>query len=381
MSIKKILIVCNQSPYPTYHGGAFDMFERLKGISLLGHQVDVVITTKYSLSDIAYNEIKKYANSIYIADRKNKVIDLFSVKPLQYESRNKLKDIVFKEVYDSIILESEFVAAILDNQTLKYKKLVVRVHNNEAQYFNHLAKSTRNIFKKIYYYSDAFKTKQITNRVLEQADRIWYISNKELENSGFIAKSLFMPPPINSPFKMNLNLNKTILFVGSLFMDNNIHGLDWYLKEVHPYLVKKYKDYKLIIAGGTGSVLIEKLKLKYEQQESIDVFFNVKDLDELYNSATIFINPMFFGSGVKLKSINAIVNGLPLVSTDIGAEGIGLEENEMYLRANSVSEFLNSIDIIFNMDIEERVHLVRRAQDYLEEIHYLKTLKNELNAN
>lgn len=53
---------------------------------------------------------------------------------------------------------------------------------------------------------------------------------------------------------------------------------------------------------------------------------NQVQLEEVYNKATVFINPMFFGSGVKLKSINALVNGLLLVSTKVGTEGIGLKK-------------------------------------------------------
>jgi len=378
---KKILLVCSQSPFPTFHGGAFDVFERLKGLSQLGNSIDLVITTKIKINEDDIREIKKYAENIIICKRENKIIDLFSTNPLQYKSREGLSKIRISELfYDIVILESEYLFSIINNKTLKYNKLIVRIHNNESQYFKQLAKSTLNILKKLYYYSDAIKTKFLTENVLKKADRLWYISNKELDSSLYANKSIWMPPPINSEFKINNNTNNTLLFIGSLFMDNNTQGLDWFINNVHPILINKYENYKLIVVGGTGDLDKNQLIKKYSKYSKIELYLNQKNLDAFYEKSTAFINPMFHGSGVKLKSINAIVNGLPLISTEIGAEGIGLTENKMFLKANSTEEFIYAIDYLFNTDHNNKEMIIDSAQKYLKTNHYTNILKKELNA-
>lgn len=372
---KKILIVTTQSPYPTHHGGAFDVFEKLIGIKKLGFTIDLVITTKFLIKDDDKLFLKKIVNKLYIVERKNKILDLFSLYPIQYKSRINLKKIVFNDYYNHVLLESEFLSSILLNKTLNYGKLYFRVHNNESYYFRQLAASTNNLIKKIYYLVDSFKINKVTNSLLVKADRIWYISNKEYEESKYKSKAIFLPPPINEKFKINENYSKTVLFVGSLFMENNIQGLDWYLENIHEKLLKKHIDYKLIIAGSSGSIQVNQLKNKYAHLKSVELYLNKKSLADLYDKSSIFINPMFFGSGVKLKSINSIVNGMLLVSTDVGVEGIGLTES-MYLKANNKEDFLNQISLAFNNKNKNK--MIKDAQEYLKSINYLNILKNEL---
>lgn len=375
---KNVLIVASQSPYPTYHGGAFDVFEKLKGINSLGFSIDLVITTKFEIKQEHHTYMKQFVDNLYIVQRKNRVVDLLKTKPIQYTSREKLREIELKKEYDFVLLESEYLSSILENKTLIYKKILFRVHNNETYYFKQLANSSNNIFKKIYYWLDALKIKKVTDDILERADRIWYISNKELEQSSYSEKSIFLPPPINETFSKNESNNHTILFIGSLFMENNVQGLDWFLKEIHPHIIEKYSDYKLIIAGSTGEESEEKFRNKYSKIEKVQLFLNQKSLEQFYEQSNVFINPMFYGSGVKLKSINSLVKGLLLLSTDVGAEGIGLKENEMYIKANSKNEFLSAVDYIFDMSANDRQVVIKKAQDYLESIHYLKILKDEL---
>lgn len=374
---RSILIVASQSPYPTYHGGAYDVFEKLKGIKEIGFSVDLVITTKFDIDKSDQDYLKQFVDNLYIIDRKNRLLDFFSTKPIQYTSRLKLKDVNLDKIYDYVLLESEFLYSILLNKKLKYKKLLFRVHNDESYYFKQLANSTNNYAKKIYYWSDALKTQNITEKLLKQSDRIWYISKKEYKESKYQNKAIFLPPPINESFIKSESKNNTILFIGSLFMENNIQGLDWFLEKIHPEIVKENNDYQLIIAGSTGGINASKIENKYGNLEKVQLHLNKPSLDEIYNKANIFINPMFYGSGVKLKSINAIVKGSLLLSTDVGIEGIGLTE-EMYIKANNKDEFLIAIRKIFNMSVSERQDIINKAQDYLKSIHYLKILRQEL---
>ena len=87
---------------------------------------------------------------------------------------------------------------------------------------------------------------------------------------------------------------------------------------------------------------------------------------------------MFHGSGVKVKSVNALVNGLPLVSTSVGAEGIGLTK-EMYYPAQTAADFIQQITAVFN-DKDAAIEKTLKAQEYLKRNNYLDVLKKELDA-
>ena len=376
----KIIVVAGFFPYPAHFGGANDVLERIKGLKLLGHDVDLVCTCKEKPDDVSILFMNQFIDNLIIVPRVNKWIYIFSAKPLQTVSRKSLKNINLKSEYDYAILESESVGKILDNKSFKAKKTIVRVHNNESNYFKELSKSTKNLKSKIYYYVESLKFKIYSKNIFKQCDRLWYISNEEVKKITHLDlsnKSIHFPASVNGIFiKQKLSVSN-VLFIGALFVPNNLEAIVWYLKNVHS-LVEKERNYKLIIVGSTGEFEPKKYQEIFSKYSNVEVFLNQKDLSEYYSNATIFINPMLHGTGVKLKSINAIQNGLVLVSSKIGTEGIGLIKDEMYLEANSSSDFINAILKVFDMNIEDRKKIVENSQNFLNQNSYLHTLKNEI---
>jgi len=374
----KILIVASFFPYPPHFGGAFDVLERIKGIKSLGHDIDLVCTCKEFPEEKNVVFLKQFINELIIVPRKNKIINLFSAKPLQVISRKSLKKVALKKNYDYAILEAESVGIILENKYLKASQIVVRVHNNESDYFFQLAKSTKKYTEKLYYYLEGIKYKKYSKAIFEKADRLWFISNEEIKNCHilFRNKSIYLPASVNEVFVKQELSNKTVLFIGALFMPNNLEAIMWYLQNVH-FLITE-KNYKLIIAGSTGDkepIIFEDIFKKYS---NVEVLLNRSDLSSYYSQSTIFINPMLHGAGVKIKSINAIQNGLILISSKIGAEGTGLVKNEMYLEADLPEDFINAILKTFTMNIDTRQKMVDNAQDFLTQNNYLSVLKKEI---
>ena len=373
----RILVIASFFPYPAHFGGAFDVLERIKEIRSLGHDIDLICTCKEFPDKKNIDFIKQFVNELIIVPRKNRIIDLFLKKPLQVVSRKTLKHISLKKVYDYAVLESEYVGMILENETFKANRIILRVHNNESNYFYQLSESAQKYADKIYYYLEAVKLKSYSKIIKNKADRLWFISNKEVSNEPlFKEKSIHLPTSINDIFVQQELSNKNVLFIGALFMPNNLEAIVWYLKNVHVSLIEN-RNYKLIIAGSTGNFEPDFFLKIFKDYSNVEVRLNQKDLSSCYAEATIFINPMLHGAGVKLKSINAIRNGLILISSEIGIEGTGFVKNEMYLKADSPADFSNAILKVFDMDIARKQEIVKRAQDFLSNSNSLSTLKKE----
>ncbi|MCP2026418.1 glycosyltransferase involved in cell wall biosynthesis [Flavobacterium sp. HSC-32F16] len=375
----KILIVASFFPYPPHFGGAFDVLERIKGIKSLGHDIDLICTCKQYPEQKNIDFIKQFINEIIIVPRNNKLSDLFLKLPLQVISRKALKKVSLKNNYDYAVLESESVGIILKNKSFKANKTIVRVHNNESNYFFQLAKSSKNYAEKLYYYLEGIKYKTYSKTIFEKADRLWFISNKEINNNKtlLINKSIYLPASVNDVFVKQKLSNKNVLFIGALFMPNNLEAIIWYLQNVHSSLISE-KEYKLIIVGSTGDKEPKIFEEIFKKYSNVEVWLNENDLSENYSKSTVFINPMLHGAGVKLKSINAIQNGLILISSKIGAEGTGLIKNDMYFEANTPEDFSKSILKAFQMNNIEKQKMVENAQDFLMKNNYLSILKREL---
>lgn len=374
----KIAVVSGFIPSPPIFGGAIDVWERIKGLTSLGHEVDLVVTEKVNPTQKQIEEIAKHTRHFFFTRRKNQIHQLFSELPLQFLSRKGLASIDINHTYDLVILESEFCWSITLNKSISYKNIVVRVHNIESHYFKMLGKSSNSLRQKIYYKLETSKIKHLSALVFDKADKLWFISKDDLSAVNLLNKSVFMPFPIND--KIVVPTEKTgnnVVFMGSLFMQNNTFGLDWYLKNIHPLLIAEIPDYHFYIVGSLKEEDKE-IQEKYSHLPQVTFVVNAPCLKQYYQLAKVFVNPMFHGSGVKVKSVNALINGVPLVSTSVGAEGIGLT-HDMYFHADELFDFKNQILSVINNQ-QNAIEKTLKAQEYLKRNNYLDVLKTELNA-
>ena len=102
----------------------------------------------------------------------------------------------------------------------------------------------------------------------------------------------------------------------------NVDGLTWFLTEVFPLVQARVPWAQLRITGGSPPELLTR-------QEGFGITFegHVPDLRSFYQGARCVIVPLRFGSGVKIKTMEALQYGVPVVATSIGAEGIDLHDS------------------------------------------------------
>src|SRR5690606_12431508 len=134
--------------------------------------------------------------------------------------------------------------------------------------------------------------------VFNKADKLWFISKDDLSAVNLLQKSVFMPFPINDEFIVPTEkVGNNIVFMGSLFMQNNTFGLDWYLKNIHPLLINEVPDYHFYIVGSLKEENKE-IHEKYSRLPQVTFVVNAPCLKQYYQLAKVFVNPMFHGSGV-----------------------------------------------------------------------------------
>jgi glycosyltransferase involved in cell wall biosynthesis len=365
---KKVIIISPYFPYPATCGGYVDILRRIQLLNKRGYRITLMATSKELLNENVIQYMNQYIDHLIIIRRRNAIISCFSLYPLQISSRLDLKNYIFTDNYDYAIIEGDYVAIILKNRTLSVNKKVLRLHNNEAKYFFKLFKSVFPKITSLYYLIESIKFKIHSSFFYKKVDNIACISKDECNYliSHSYHNISFSPTLVESSNCKNRNLeSKCVIYVGSLFMPNNVNGLKWYIKNVHKSLKQKEPEYKLIIVGSThGKKDEDKINRLCKNDSQINCFYNIDDLEPYYDQSSIFINPIFNGAGVKIKSINAVIEGLPLVSTKIGVEGIGFEDNKHILIADDAYNFCNKIMILFNNKALSK-SLVNNAQNFL----------------
>jgi polysaccharide biosynthesis protein PslH len=366
---KSILVVSSDFPFPANHGGRVDIWNRIQVLKRMGLKVDLICTVSEEPNNENIEYVKKFVNNIFISKRDSSLLNLVSFYPFQMKSRKNLMAYSNKlDKYDFVLLESEYVYPIIMNRRYS-KKYILRVHNDEAKYLKSLFRSTNNHFRKIYYFLEFIKFNIVNKEIKKKINNFIFISNdefKEFKNKYPSSNSAFLPTDVNiNQMKSKRNTSKKVLFIGSLFMVNNQEGIIWYLNNVHPKL-NDIDKYELLIAGNSRGEDISWLKTLIDGLKNVKFYDSPEDLDFLYEESSVFINPMLNGAGVKLKTIEALKNGLPVVSTRIGAEGTGLEHGKNILISDDSQEFAKMIKVLLESPslIKE---LVESGQNLLKE--------------
>lgn len=365
----KILYVCPDFPYPPTHGGRVDTWNRIRCLSLMGHNIDLVSTVKEKPGDKDLEVVQEIVDNVIIANRSYKLINFISSDPFQVASRDSLREITFSSNdFDLLFLDCEYVYRILFNPNLRSTTVLMRLQNNEEKYFRELAASTSNIFRKLYYLSDALKFRSVIHKIKRKVDGFLFISTEELlkmQEKYPCMKCYYLPPSLSlreDDFKELTSSEGGVLFIGSLFMPNNQEALSWYLTKVHPLITDQ--SYHLIIAGNSKETSIEWLYELIGSENNVEVYNSPRDLSPLYERSILFINPMRSGAGVKMKTIEAILQGLPVVSTSIGVEGTGFINNEHVIVRDVPDKFASIIEELLK-DVRKRIELVKKSQKYV----------------
>jgi glycosyltransferase involved in cell wall biosynthesis len=188
-------------------------------------------------------------------------------------------------------------------------------------------------------------------------------------NNGKLKNILVIPNGVDidkAAYRDNLTdrIMQNVLFCGSLEYEPNREGLLWFYRKVWPLVLGKRKEMKLNVVGrGDKSPYAELMA-----DPSVNFIGEVDDLTSYYHSSYISIAPLMQGSGTRLKILEAMSYGTPVVSTAIGAEGIHCEHEKHILIADSEELFAEAV--LKLIDSKETGELLsRNARKLVEEIY------------
>jgi glycosyltransferase involved in cell wall biosynthesis len=135
------------------------------------------------------------------------------------------------------------------------------------------------------------------------------------------------------------NITNKILFIGSN-INNNYYSINFFIKDIFPLIKSKFQTTELIIAGSICDRVAN-----FDGCLKLGIVENLKDV---YDMTDVVINPIFCGTGLKIKNIEALGFSKPLITTDNGAEGMENGAGRAFLVAESPDDFVKYITRIFS---------------------------------
>lgn len=369
----RVLIVANDFPYPPHHGAAVDMWNRILGLKQLGFRLDLIATVREEPKREHIDAVRAVVDGLWVVRRNRSITSAFSLVPFQVRSRMALRAVALAKTYEAVLLESEYVAPILENGRLKAKVRVLRLANDEPRYYRELRGSARTWIERCFYLLEALKFDRFSPRVKSRCNLLWFISDVERKHHlqacpDDSLKAVFLPPdPGVRTMRPYSGDGSQVLFIGSLTFPPNLEGLEWYVEHIHPIL-SDIPGYSLTVAGRTDEATLPRLHKALQDYSNISLCADPLELNDLYSRSAVFVNPVLRGAGVKLKTIDALRAGVPVVSTSVGMEGTGLVHGQHLLVADSADDFVRRLrELLQDRALAGR--LVRSAQTFLAETY------------
>lgn len=129
-----------------------------------------------------------------------------------------------------------------------------------------------------------------------------------------------------------------LLFIGHLSHRPNSDAVNYFMREIYPLIKQSLPSVTFYIVGSSAPPEIEAY-----HSANVRVMGYVPDINPLLQSARVFVAPLRFGAGVNGKIGEALSYGVPVVTTSIGAEGVGLTSGENGMIADDPEEFAASV--------------------------------------
>ncbi|WP_040517124.1 glycosyltransferase family 4 protein [Gracilimonas tropica] len=384
-----ILQITPRLPFPPNDGGAVYIYYTTKYLSRLGHNVTLasLISNKHEQEAKA---LKKWA-TVHAVDGQFKPYSFFSAAKsllsrspitIQHRMKPELMRTALHAVNDTpdvVLLEGLHTAAFIDDieNIFPDSPVVLRQSNVEYLLLKRNAATTGNPFLKAFYYDQYKLMKKYEVKAMSSVDAVTAITrfDKELYLEHLPDLTCHVSPAgaeIPKPLGIKREKNK-ILAISNWRWKPNYDGLKWFLEKIWPDLIALKPDLKLFVAG-------EGLNNRFQRKfahSSIQFLGFVDNLEPLRQSSSLFIAPLFSGSGMKLKVIEGMASGLPIITTKIGAEGIEIKNGTHYVEANSKKDFLNAI--LFLLDNpEKREQISRSAKQIVKEKYSWESITGDL---
>lgn len=163
---------------------------------------------------------------------------------------------------------------------------------------------------------------------------------------------------------------KVLSFVGPEFHAQNYDGLMWFLETCFKTLLSNDKTYRVQIIGKWSNKTKKSILQKFKHVQFLGF---VEDLGKALND-TILIVPILYGSGIRIKILEACSLGVPFVSTTIGAEGIPVISGKNCFIADSPADFVASI--IKLSDISIQSDFSQSSLQMIQQYYSMKSLRN-----
>ena len=356
----KILILANKLPYPPRDGGSIATLNMITGLRDSGNELTCMAlnTIKHSfpvemippglsrtirfsgiVCDTSIRPLRLLLNFLF--SRKPYIAERFNVA----EFRNRLSQLLSEEQFDVIQMEGPYLGHYTDVIRAGSQALLsYRAHNAEYVIWKRKAENEQSRIRRWYFRNMASRLERFEKELVGKADCVVAISQTDesiLKGLGYVNPMITIPAGLSlqSYSITPLPSGPSLFFIGALDWLPNQEGLRWFISEVLDRLATELPDVRLHVAGRNAP---DRMKKEFGHPR-ITYHGEVEDARDFIRMHRVMIAPLFTGSGIRIKILEAMAMGRPVVTTPIGIEGIPARNSREVMIADNPDLFKDQV--------------------------------------
>lgn len=377
-----ILFLASHFPYPLHSGGALRAHGLIKGAAQAGHEVDLLCFAESLPKDTPINDFCR---------------EITIIRPPARSIKDRLKDIAFTRHADMgrRFWSDEMLETL--KATLSTKQYhVVHVESIEmTTYSPHIHQWYPNLpliygslnaeadLQRVIFLREIRNPKRIAGAIYSwiQWRRLTHLERGICRISAHVLAvsetdqtilQQFSDTPVTvikngidvAPYlsleRADTLAPESIIFTGSMSYRPNVDAVLWFADEIFPTILGQHPNAHFYVVGHRPHPRV----LALQDHPNITITGRVDKIEPYWQGAAVYIAPLRMGSGTRFKLLEAMAAGCAVVSTTIGAQGLGVSTGKELILADTVSEFATAVQNLLE-NPEKRVELGQNGRTFV----------------
>ena len=387
----KILIICAELPSPS-NATSLRVLESLKYLSEK-YKHDIVLLAFKQGGE--YPDLSKYCqvktiDRLTMKDKIWAIVNMFSPKNIFSTAPNLLNySPKMQRKVTKLLAKHKFDVIAIDHFSMLYYTLELGVELGVPQVLLELMPASKIYQTNIHLERNLLIKMRLMlqNYAFKKFEKKWNrvniaIAVSESQKESVLAympdiNIVVIPHGIDTDYFKAVDVEQnfpTLMINGGMKRILNVRGVLWFYNEVYPLIKEKIPDVKLYIVGKSPTKEI----LRLSADESVLVTGYVKDLRPYFSRAWVVVAPLLNNFGVKVRVLQAMAMGKPVVSTSMVTSGIDVSAGENIFLADDPRDFAERvIELLNNEELRNRIGA--NARKLMEKEYSWERLTDELN--
>lgn len=357
----RVLIIPISVPLPANSGGRIDVWRRMCGLRAAGAELALLCwyddaREGYPSSETRLDIDKVATSALYVPIKRSvqelvaRFLNLWrwpSHVASRWVTSDRAAILAWARTFkpDVVLLDGLYGGAVASWLADELGvPLAYRSHNIEHAYMAHLAGLQRSWKSKLGLIANLIGLERFERHIFDRAEMSLDISldDRDWWQQNGYSRVEWLPTSVDDAFAAMLRQPSKkdidVLYFGNLHTPNNVDAIRWLLQDIRPRL---RRGLVITIAGSNPNDDVKSLIRSSPNAQLID---SPADMAAIIRRAKVLVNPVRFGSGVNLKSVEMLFTDSALVSTTTGVKGLSHKAKQCFHIADLPDDFASAID-------------------------------------